>query len=298
MGARFGIETMPVTWDAYHLDYRKKPGYAFLESPGNFSGPENWFVFIQYQSFNNCVRRIEGRTLPNLLGCLLSRRFPVHASESWPVFFRSMVHLFGAILNDVTISLLYHSASCFAVCRTCWKVQALSFCLVLRCLSDVLEGSSFIAVWSVSYFVMLLKNFVGVIYQSLRKVCATSGPCTSTRTCFVLNGSRCLIELTRCGRKSNQPSSVAWPLCQPTRCGRKTNQPSSVAWWPLCQPTRCGRSNAAWWPLRCGLKRNELSRGVKFTLTKWNLLNSSWMFPLHVICCVLVYNYDLQTQSK
>ena len=121
-----------------------------------------------------------------------------------------------------------HSASCFAVCRTCWKVQALSFCLVLRCLSDVLEGSSFIAVWSVSYFVMLLKNFVGVIYQSLRKVCATSGPCTSTRTCFVLNGSRCLIELTRCGRKSNQPSSVAWPLCQPTRCGRKTNQPSSV----------------------------------------------------------------------
>ena len=138
----------------------------------------------------------EGRTLPNLLGCLLSRRFPVHASESWPVFFRSMVHLFGAILNDVTISLRK------------------AFCLVLRCLSDVLEGSSFIAVWSVSYFVMLLKNFVGVIYQSLRKVCATSGPCTSTRTCFVLNGSRCLIELTRCGRKSNQPSSVAWPLCQ------------------------------------------------------------------------------------
>ena len=24
----------------------------------------------------------EGRTLPNLLGCLLSHRFPVHASES------------------------------------------------------------------------------------------------------------------------------------------------------------------------------------------------------------------------
>ena len=166
-----------------------------------------------------------------------------------------------------------HSASCFAVCRTCWKVQALSFCLVLRCLSDVLEGSSFIAVWSVSYFVMLSKNFVGVIYQSLRKVCATSGPCTSTRTCFVLNGSRCLIELTRCGRKSNQPSSVAWPLCQPTRCGRKTNQPSSVAWWPLCQPTRCGRSNAAWWPLRCGLKRNELSRGARWPLSQ--LTNSA-----------------------
>ena len=68
----------------------------------------------------------EGRTLPNLLGCLLSRRFPVYASESWPVFFRSMVYLFGAILNDVTISLRK------------------AFCLVLRSLSDVLEGSSFI----------------------------------------------------------------------------------------------------------------------------------------------------------
>ena len=100
-----------------------------------------------------------------------------------------MVHLFGAILNDVTISLRK------------------AFCLVLRCLSDVLEGSSFIAVWSVSYFVMLLKNFVGVNYQNLRKVCVTSGPCTSTRSCFVLNGSPCLIELTRCGRKSNQPSA-------------------------------------------------------------------------------------------
>ena len=73
-------------------------------------------------------------------------------------------------------------------------------------------------------------------------MCATSGPCISTRTWFVMNGSPCLIELTRCGRKSNQPSSVAWwPLCQPTRCGCKTNQPSSVAWWPLCQPTRCSR---------------------------------------------------------
>ena len=142
-----------------------------------------------------------------------------------------------------------HSASCFAVC---WKVQALLFCIVLRCL---LEGSSFIAVWSVSYFVMLLQNFVGVIYQSLRKVCATSGPCTSTRTRFVLNGSRCLIELTRCGRKSNQPSSVAW--------------------WPLCQPTRCGRSNAAWWPLRCGLKRNELSRGALWPLSQLNCITNS-----------------------
>ena len=65
----------------------------------------------------------------------------MHASESLPLFFRSMVHLFGAILNDVTISLRK------------------AFCLVLRCLSDVLEGSSFIAVWSVSYFVMLFKFF-------------------------------------------------------------------------------------------------------------------------------------------
>ncbi|CAH3037345.1 unnamed protein product, partial [Pocillopora meandrina] len=96
------------------------------------------------------------------------------------------------------------------------------------------EGSSFIA------RLLLFSRFVGVIYQGLRKVCATSGPCISTRTWFVFNGSPCLIELTRCGRKSNQPSSIAWrPLCQPTRCGRKTNQPSSVAWWPLCQPTRC-----------------------------------------------------------
>ena len=112
-----------------------------------------------------------------------------------------------------------HSASCFAVCR-CGKVQALLFCIVLRCL---LEGSSFIILHRASLFVgrfklycclvgklfcYVVKNLVGVTYQSLRKVCATSGPCTSTRTCFVLNGSRCLIELTRCGRKSNQPSSV------------------------------------------------------------------------------------------
>ena len=125
------------------------------------SGPKSNFIAFD-----------EGRTLPNLLGCLLSRRFPVHASERWPVFFRSMVHLFGAILNVGRVGRF-----------------------------------KLIAVWSVSYFVMLLKNFVGVNYQSLRKVCATSGPCTSTRSCFVLNGSPCLIELTRCDRKSNQPSA-------------------------------------------------------------------------------------------
>ena len=70
-----------------------------------------------------------------------------------------------------------------------------------------------------------------------------------------MNGSPCLIELTRCGRKSNQPSSVAW--------------------WPLCQPTRCGRSNAAWWPLRCGLKRNELSRGARWPLSQLNCITNS-----------------------
>ena len=98
-------------------------------------------------------------------------------------------------------------------------------------------------------------------------MCATSGPCISTRTWFVLNGSPCLIELTRCGRKSNQPSSIAWrPLCQPTRCGRKTNQPSSVAWWPLCQPTHCSRitsQSIASWPLcqstRCGRPLSQLN---------------------------------------
>ena len=123
---------------------------------------------------------------------------------------------------------------------------------------------------------MLLNSFVGAIYQGLRKVCATSGPCISTRTWFVLNGSPCLIELTRCGRKTNQPSSIAWrPLCQPTRCGRKTNQPSSIAWRRLCQPTRCGRktkpSSVAWWPLcqatRCGRITNPSISRVSMGLT-------------------------------
>ena len=97
-------------------------------------------------------------------------------------------------------------------------------------------------------------------------MCATSGPCISTRTWFVLNGSPCLIELIRCGRKTNQPNSIAWrPLCQPTRCGRKT-KPSSVAWWPLCQATRCGRitnQSISSWPLcqstRCGRPLSQLN---------------------------------------
>ena len=136
---------------------------------------------------------------------------------------------------------------------------------------------------------MLLNSFVGVIYQGLRKVCATSGPCISTRTWFVLNGSPCLIELTRCGRKTNQPSSIAWrPLCQPTRCGRKTNQPSSIAWRPLCQPTHCGRktkpSSVAWWPLCqatcCGRITNQ-------SISSWPLCQSTRCGrPLSQLNCI------------
>ena len=44
------------------------------------------------------------------------------------------------------------------------------------------------AVFSVSYFSMLLKNFVAA-YQSLREACAISGPCTSTRTWSVFHCS-------------------------------------------------------------------------------------------------------------
>ena len=36
-----GLQEWEKTWD------------PFLQSPGNFSSPENWFVFIQDQSFNN-----------------------------------------------------------------------------------------------------------------------------------------------------------------------------------------------------------------------------------------------------
>ena len=63
-----------------------------------------------------------------------------------------------------------HSASCFAVCRCgkvqallfcivlrcCWKVQALLFCIVLRCL---LEGSSFIILHRASLFVGRFKLY-------------------------------------------------------------------------------------------------------------------------------------------
>ena len=110
------------------------------------------------------------------------------------------------------------------------------------------------AVFSVSYFSMLLKNFVAA-YQSLREVCAISGPCTSTRTWSFFHCSPYLSQLTRCGHIQNEPSSVAWrPLSQLTHCGLKTNKPSSVPWRPLSQLTRCGRkrsepSSFTWRPL-------------------------------------------------
>ena len=173
-----------------------------------------WYVLVHFFHCRSFLRSTkEERFLIFWVACYRVGSLCTQA-EADPCFFVPWFTFSAPFWITSQFRCAKHSASCFAVCRTCWKVQALSFCLVLRCLSDVLEGSSFIAVWSVSYFVMLLKNFVGVIYQSLRKMCATSGPCTSTRKCFVLNGSRCLIELTRCGRKSNQPSSVAWPLCQ------------------------------------------------------------------------------------
>ena len=51
--------------------------------------------------------------------------------------------------------------------------------------ADVLLNFVAVAVFSVIYFSMLLKNFVAA-YQSLREACAISGPCTSTRTWSVL----------------------------------------------------------------------------------------------------------------
>ena len=132
------------------------------------------------------------------------------------------------------------------------------------------------AVFSVSFFSMLLKNFVAA-YQSLREACAISGPCTSTRTWSVFHCSPYLSQLTRCGRIQNEPSSVAWrPLSQLTHCGLKTNKLSSVPWRPLSQLTRCGRkrnepSSVTWRPLsqltRSSLKTNALSR----CCTQWSL---------------------------
>ena len=88
--------------------------------------------------------------------------------------------------------------------------------------ADVLLKNFLVAaVFSVSYFSMLLKNFVAA-YQSLREACAISGPCTSTRTWSVFHCSPYLSQLTCCGRIQNEPSSVAWrPLSQLTHCGLK-----------------------------------------------------------------------------
>ena len=93
--------------------------------------------------------------------------------------------------------------------RTCCQFRSCSFANIVA-----------VAVFSVSYFSMLLKNFVAA-YQSLREACTISGRCTSTRTWSVFHcspylSSPYLSQLTRCGRIQNEPSSVArWPLSQP-----------------------------------------------------------------------------------
>ena len=85
------------------------------------------------------------------------------------MFFRSMVPLFGAILNDVTISLRK------------------AFCLVLRCLSDVLEGSSFIILPRASLFVGRVGRFK--LYHSA-SCFAVSRTCWKVQT-LLLFGRRC-----------------------------------------------------------------------------------------------------------
>ena len=63
----------------------------------------------------------EGRTLPNLLGYLWSRRCPVHASESWPVFFRSIGRPFifsAPFWMTSPFRCAEDAGSCIAVCRT------------------------------------------------------------------------------------------------------------------------------------------------------------------------------------
>ena len=84
---------------------------------------------------------------------------------------------------------LYHSASCFAVCRTCWKVQALSFCLVLRCFWDVLEGSNFIILPRVLLFVGRVGRFKLYHSASCFDVCRTCCKVQALLFCRVL---RCL----------------------------------------------------------------------------------------------------------
>ena len=100
------------------------------------------------------------------------------------------------------------------------------------------------AVFSVSYFSMLLKNFVAA-YQSLREACAISGPCTSTRTWSVFHCSPYLSQLTRCGRKRNEPSSLTWrPLSQLTRSSLKANELSRCCTWWSLSPFSCKTNSA------------------------------------------------------
>ena len=87
-------------------------------------------------------------------------------------------------------------------------------------------------------------------------------------------------------------------MCQPTHCGRKTNEPSSVAWWPLCQPTGCGRSNAAWWPLCCGLKRNELSRGARWPLSQLNCITNSAVLVTNKVKLAVYQNVTILSVAK
>ena len=104
-----------------------------------FSG-NLWLEFLR-----NAVYLIafdEGRTLPNLLGYLWSRRCPVHASESWPVFFRSIGRPFifsAPFWMTSQFRCAKDAASCIAVCRTFEDVVVRWWRFKLYC--------PFIAVW-------------------------------------------------------------------------------------------------------------------------------------------------------
>ena len=61
-----------------------------LHTSGSLPAEEATAISSPWEFASMIIAFDEGRTLPNLLGYLWSRRFPVHASESWPVFFRSI----------------------------------------------------------------------------------------------------------------------------------------------------------------------------------------------------------------
>ena len=100
------------------------------------------------------------------------------------------------------------------------------------------------AVFSVSYFSMLLTNFVAA-YKSLKEACAISGPCTSTRTWSAFHCSPYLSQLTRAGRKRNEARSVTWRLLsQITRSSLKTDELSRCCTrWSL-SPFSCEKNSA------------------------------------------------------